>query len=39
MDIASPITMLRNRGKNTKHFAKMGVYTVGDILLHFPGIM
>ncbi len=39
MDIASPITAVKGIGKNTKAFAKMGVYTVGDILLHFPRIM
>ncbi len=40
MDIASPITAVKGIGKKTqKAFAKMGVYTVGDILLHFPGIM
>ena len=37
MDIASPITAVKGIGEKTqKAFAKMGVYTVGDILLHFP---
>ena len=37
MDIASPITSVKGIGEKTqKAFAKMGVYTVGDILLHFP---
>ena len=37
MDIASPITTVKGIGEKTqKAFAKMGVYTVGDILLHFP---
>lgn len=39
MDIASPITAVKESGKKHKAFVKMGVYTVGDILLHFPGIM
>ena len=37
MDIASPITAVKGIGEKTqKAFAKMGVYTVGDILLYFP---
>lgn len=37
MDITSPITEIKGIGEKTqKSFAKMGVYTVGDILLHFP---
>ena len=37
MDIGSPITGIKGIGEKTqKSFAKMGVYTVGDILLHFP---
>ncbi|WP_455722119.1 ATP-dependent DNA helicase RecG [Agathobacter sp.] len=37
MDITSPITGIKGIGEKTqKSFAKMGVYTVGDILLHFP---
>ena len=37
MDIASPITAVKGIGEKTqKAFSKMGVYTVGDILLHFP---
>ena len=37
MDIATPITAVKGIGEKTqKAFAKMGVYTVGDILLHFP---
>ena len=33
MDIASPITAVKGIGEKTqKAFAKMGVYTVGDIL-------
>lgn len=37
MDIASPITSVKGIGEKTqKAFSKMGVYTVGDILLHFP---
>ncbi len=37
MDIHSPITELKGIGKKTEElFGKMGVYTVGDILLHFP---
>ncbi len=37
MDIASQITAVKGIGEKTqKAFAKMGVYTVGDILLHFP---
>ena len=37
MDIASPITAVKGIGEKTqKAFAKMGVYTVGDILLHYP---
>lgn len=37
MDISSPITEIKGIGEKTqKSFAKMGVYTVGDILLHFP---
>lgn len=37
MDIASPITAVKGIGEKTqKHLLKMGVYTVGDILLHFP---
>ncbi len=37
MDIISPITEIKGIGEKTqKSFAKMGVYTVGDILLHFP---
>ena len=39
MDIASPITAVKGIGEKTqKAFAKMGVYTVGDILVHFPGL-
>ncbi len=37
MNITSPITEIKGIGEKTqKSFAKMGVYTVGDILLHFP---
>ncbi len=37
MDITSPITGIKGIGEKTqKSFANMGVYTVGDILLHFP---
>ena len=37
MDIISPITEIKGIGEKTqKSFAKMGVYTVGDILLRFP---
>lgn len=37
MDIHSSITELKGVGKKTEElFGKMGVYTVGDILLHFP---
>ena len=40
MDIASPITAVKGIGEKTqKHLLKWGVYTVGDILLHFPRIM
>ena len=36
MDIASPITSVKGIGEKTqKAFSKMGVYTVGDILLRF----
>ena len=37
MNETSSITSLKGIGEKTKDlFAKMGVYTVGDILLHFP---
>ncbi len=37
MNETSSITSLKGIGEKTKElFAKMGVYTVGDILLHFP---
>lgn len=37
MNETSSITNLKGIGEKTKDlFAKMGVYTVGDILLHFP---
>lgn len=37
MDQNSAITAIKGIGEKTKDsFAKMGVYTVGDILLHFP---
>jgi ATP-dependent DNA helicase RecG len=37
MDQNSAITTVKGIGEKTKEsFAKMGVYTVGDILLHFP---
>ena len=37
MDIHSAITEIKGVGSKTKElFGKMGVYTVGDILLHFP---
>ncbi len=37
MNQDSAITEIRGIGEKTKNlFAKMGVYTVGDILLHFP---
>jgi ATP-dependent DNA helicase RecG len=37
MDQNSAITAIKGIGEKTKEsFAKMGVYTVGDILLHFP---
>ncbi len=37
MNETSSITTLKGIGEKTKDlFAKMGVYTVGDILLHFP---
>lgn len=37
MNIDSPITELKGIGEKTKNlFAKIGVYTVGDILLRFP---
>lgn len=37
MSETSSITNLKGIGEKTKDlFAKMGVYTVGDILLHFP---
>lgn len=37
MNQDSVITEIRGIGEKTKDlFAKMGVYTVGDILLHFP---
>ncbi len=37
MDQNSAITELKGIGEKTKElFAKMGVYTVGDMLLHFP---
>lgn len=35
----SSITEIKGIGEKTKKlFEKMGVYTVGDILLHFPEI-
>ena len=37
MDLQSPITEVKGIGQKTEQlFAKMGVYTAGDILLHFP---
>ncbi len=37
MNVNSPITDLKGIGEKTKDsFVKIGVYTVGDILLHFP---
>ena len=37
MNISSPITAIKGVGEKTKEsFEKLGVYTVGDILLHFP---
>ena len=37
MNINSPITEIKGIGEKTKDsFTKLGVYTVGDILLHFP---
>ena len=37
MDQNSAITAIKGIGEKTKDsFAKMGVYTVGDILLRFP---
>lgn len=37
MNINSPITEIKGVGEKTKDsFTKLGVYTVGDILLHFP---
>lgn len=37
MDLQSPITDIKGIGQKTEQlFAKMGVYTAGDILLHFP---
>ena len=37
MNISSPITVIKGVGEKTKEsFEKLGVYTVGDILLHFP---
>lgn len=37
MNINSPITCIKGVGEKTKDsFAKLGVYTIGDILLHFP---
>ena len=37
MNIDSPITCIKGVWEKTKDsFAKLGVYTVGDILLHFP---
>lgn len=37
MDISAPLTELKGVGEKTeKLFQKIGVYTVGDILLHFP---
>lgn len=37
MDLRSPITDIKGIGQKTEQlFAKMGVYTAGDILLHFP---
>ena len=37
MDLRSTITDIKGIGQKTEQlFAKMGVYTAGDILLHFP---
>lgn len=37
MDLQSPITEIKGVGAKTEQlFEKIGVYTVGDILLHFP---
>ena len=37
MNINSPITDIKGIGEKTKEsFEKLGVYTIGDILLHFP---
>ena len=37
MNADSPVTEIKGVGEKTKDlFEKMGVYTVGDILLHFP---
>ena len=37
MNISSPITAIKGVGEKTKEsFEKLGVYTVGDILIHFP---
>ena len=37
MNISSPITAIKGVGEKTKEsFEKLGVYTVGDILLYFP---
>lgn len=37
MDLHAPITDIKGIGRKTEQlFQKMGVYTAGDILLHFP---
>ena len=37
MNLQSPMTDIKGIGQKTEQlFQKMGVYTVGDILLHFP---
>ena len=37
MNADSPVTEIKGVGEKTKNlFEKMGVYTVGDILLHYP---
>lgn len=35
----SSITEIKGIGEKQKIIRKMGVYTVGDILLHFPEII
>lgn len=40
MNADSPVTEIKGVGEKTKDlFEKMGVYTVGDILLIFPAII